>query len=76
MKADRIVFLVVMLAGLPALAYSVGIERGQVVAAKVCPEAQQRERLVYSEQRAGVTFCNYAAEPHGHGMAKLKRAAS
>lgn len=69
---NRIVFLVVMLVGLPAIAYSVGIERGEYQASKVCPE-YQGERLVYSEQRPGMTICNYASEPIGYGMAKRKR---
>lgn len=68
---NRIVFLVVMLVGLPAIAYSVGIERGEYQASKVCPQVQG-ERLQYSEQRPGMTICNYAAEP-SYGMAKRKR---
>lgn len=72
MLTDKIVFCAVMLVGLPALAYSIGIERGEYQASKNCPLVQG-ERLQYSEQRPGMlTVCNYSIEP-SYGMAKRKR---
>lgn len=71
---DRIIFAAVIAIGLPAIAYSIGIEHGEAKSTRVCQQ-HPGERLVSTEQRPGVTICSYASEPRGYGMEKRKRKA-
>ncbi len=74
MNVNRIVFAVVMMAGLPALAFSYGLQFEAERVARTCP-AQPGEKLVAATQYRDRTICTYAAQPF-YGMAKRNRRAS
>lgn len=60
-------FWIVMIAASIVLIWLRAYDTGRQSMQRVCPEAQQGERLLSSEQQPGKTVCHYAEGEAGYG---------
>lgn len=67
--AIALILIAAVGAGLPAYLY------GRITIARECPQRQQGEKLLYSEQRLDQTRCAYASGWDGHGSTIKRRGA-
>lgn len=67
--------LIAITAALGLGSYKAGKDEGVALAQRQCPEAQQGERLLSSEQRADGVVCRYAASGTEYGRKVASRRA-
>lgn len=67
--------LIALAAALGLSAYKAGLGKGYTQAQRECPQAQQGERLLSSEQRADGVVCRYAASGTEYGRKLASRRA-